>query len=100
VAARKVFTGRGTGGVGTPGLQLFASYHIFGRMPSPPRDRPKKPTTPEEEGIEFHPDAWERFEQTVQKVIKAPPVHRSGKTTGVDRLQRKWRGRAADKTSG
>ena len=46
---------RSAGGVGTPGLQLFAPYHIFGRMPSPPRDRPK-PTTPEEEGIEFYPD--------------------------------------------
>jgi hypothetical protein len=84
----------------TPGLQLFAPYHISGRMPSPPRDRPKKPTTPEEEGIEFHPDAWERFERTVQKVIKAPPVHRTGKTTGGDRPQRKRRDRAADKTSG
>jgi hypothetical protein len=57
-------------------------------------------TTPEEEGIEFHPDSWERFERAVQKVIKAPPVHRTGKTTGGDRPQRKPRDRAADKTSG
>jgi hypothetical protein len=69
-------------------------------MPSPPRERPKpKPTTPEEEGIEFHADAWERFERTVQKVIKAPPVHRTGKTAGADRSRRKRRDRAADKTS-
>ena len=62
--------------------------------------KPARPTTPEEEGIEFHPDSWERFERTVQKVIKAPPVHRTGKTTGGDRPQRKRRDRAADKTSG
>jgi hypothetical protein len=90
---------RSAGGVGTPGLQLFAPYHIFGRMPSPPRDRPK-PTTPEEEGIEFYPDAWERFERTVQKVIKAPPVHRTGRTTVGARLKRKRRDHGADKTSG
>ena len=52
----------------------------------------------EEEGIEFHPDSWERFERTVDKVIKAPPVHRTGKTTAGD--QPKRRGRVADKTSG
>jgi hypothetical protein len=62
--------------------------------------KPARPTTPEEEGIEFHPDSWERFERTVQKVIKAPPVHRTGKTTAGDRPRRKRRGRAADKTSG
>jgi hypothetical protein len=29
------------------------------------KDRRKpKPTTPDEEGIELHPDAWERFERT------------------------------------
>jgi hypothetical protein len=64
------------------------------------RPRPKPTTTPEEEGIEFYPDAWERFERTVQKVIRAPPVHRTGKTAGGDRPQRKRRGRAVDKTNG
>jgi hypothetical protein len=64
--------------------------------------KPKKPqpTTPHEEGIELHPDAWERFERNVRKVMKAPPVHRTGKPTGGDQPQRKRRGRAADKTSG
>jgi hypothetical protein len=48
---------------------------------------PKKPTTPEEEGIELLPDAWERFERTVDKVVEAkvPPVHRTGKPIGADR---------------
>jgi hypothetical protein len=59
-----------------------------------------QPTTPEEEGIEFHPDSWERFERAVDKVIRAPPVHRTGKTAGADRPQRKRRDRDADKTSG
>jgi hypothetical protein len=62
--------------------------------------KPKRPTTPEQEGIELHPDAWERFERNVQKVMKAPPVHRTGKPTGGDQPQRKRRGRAADKTGG
>ena len=53
----------------------------------------RKPTTPEEEGIELHPDAWERFERTVDKVAKAPPAHRTGKSTGED--QPKGRGRVS-----
>jgi hypothetical protein len=56
-----------------PGLQLFAPYHIFGRMPSPPRDRPK-PTTPEEEGIELYPDAMERLERAIKVAARHPPV--------------------------
>jgi hypothetical protein len=51
--------------------------------------RPKTTTTPAEEGIELHPDAWERFERTVKKVAKAPPAHRTGKPTGEDRPRRK-----------
>lgn len=52
-------------------------------------EKPPRPTTtPEEEGIELHPDAWERFERTVDKVIKSPPVHRTGKPTGEDRPKR------------
>ena len=55
----------------------------------------RKPTTPEQEGIELHPDAWERFEKTFDKVVKAPPAHRTAKSTDGDRPQRKRRGRAA-----
>jgi hypothetical protein len=49
-----------------------------------------KPTTPEEEGIELYPDAWERFERTIDKVVEAkvPPVHRTGKPFGGDRPRR------------
>jgi hypothetical protein len=71
---------------------------IFSRMPSPPRDRPK-PTTPEEEGIELRPDAWERFQQTVRKVMKARPLHRTAEATGADQPPRKRRGRG-DKMNG
>jgi hypothetical protein len=46
----------------------------------------RRPTTPEEEGIELHPDAWKRFERTVDKVVKAPPAHRTGKPTGEDQV--------------
>jgi hypothetical protein len=62
--------------------------------------RRQKPTTPQEEGIELRPDAWERFEKTVGKVVKGSPAHRTAKPTDADRPQRKRRGRAADKTSG
>jgi hypothetical protein len=56
--------------------------------------RSRLTTTPEEEGIELHSDAWERFERTFHKVVKGPPVHRAAKTTEVDRPQAKDRGRA------
>jgi hypothetical protein len=83
--------------VSNPRSPIVAPYHRFGRMPSPPRDRPK-PTTPEEEGIEFYPDSWERFERTVDKVIKSPPAHRTGKKAGGDCPQRQRSGRAAKKS--
>jgi hypothetical protein len=54
--------------------------------------------TPEEEGIELHPDAWRRFERTVRKTVKAHPVHRTAKATGEDRHEAKDRVRA--KSSG
>jgi hypothetical protein len=31
------------------------------------------------EHIEFHPDAWERFERAASAVTKAPPQHRKAK---------------------
>jgi hypothetical protein len=57
-----------------------------------------RPTTPEEEGIELHPDAWERFERTVDKVVKGPPVHRTGKPAGEDRPTARDRAGRATKT--
>jgi hypothetical protein len=53
-----------------------------------------RPTTPEEEGIELHPDAWERFKKTFHKVVKARPAHRAVKTTGEDHPSGKDRARA------
>jgi hypothetical protein len=44
-----------------------------------------QPTTPEQEGIELHPDAWERFERTFEKVVSGHPVHRTGKKAGANR---------------
>jgi hypothetical protein len=26
--------------------------------------------------VEFHPDAWERFERAIDTAVKAPPQHR------------------------
>jgi hypothetical protein len=37
----------------------------------------KKPAPVKE--IEFHPDAWERFEHAVRTVAKSPPQHRVAK---------------------
>src|SRR5579863_1770853 len=59
---------------------------------------PRRPTTPEDEGIDLHPDAWARFERTFDKVVKSPPVHRTGKPTDENR-PRKVRGRASAKPS-
>jgi hypothetical protein len=51
--------------------------------------KPARPTTPEEEGIELHSDAWERFERTVDKVAKAPPAHRTGKPVVANRVTKR-----------
>jgi hypothetical protein len=61
--------------------------------------KPERPTTLEEEGIELHPDALERFEKTFDKVVKAPPAHQTGKTTVANR-SRKRGVRAPAKPSG
>jgi hypothetical protein len=54
-------------------------------------DKPARPTTPKEEGIELHPDAWERFERTFDKVVNAPPSPRTGKPTGEGRPKKRAR---------
>jgi len=61
------------------------------------KPRAKPTTTPEQEGIELHPDSWRRFEETVDKVLSGDPVHRTGKPTGEDR--QKGRGRASAKSN-
>jgi hypothetical protein len=32
-----------------------------------------------EDGLEFHPDAWKRFERAAGVVAKSPPQHRLSK---------------------
>jgi hypothetical protein len=50
---------------------------------------PTLPTTPEEEGIELHPDAWERFERTVDKVVKGGrPATRTRKPAGAGQARK------------
>jgi hypothetical protein len=61
--------------------------------------KPARQTTPEEEGIELRDDAWERFERTFEKVVKSPPVHRTGKPTGGDRAKPKGVDRSTAKSS-
>jgi hypothetical protein len=40
----------------------------------------KKPDAPERQAdFEPAPDAWERFEKAMDKVVKAPPQHRTAK---------------------
>jgi len=36
-------------------------------------------TRPTQKEVEFHPDAWARFERAVSTVSKAPPQHRKAK---------------------
>jgi hypothetical protein len=38
-----------------------------------------KAKSPKSEEIEFHPDAWERFEKFVKQIAKAGPQHRPTK---------------------
>jgi hypothetical protein len=51
-------------------------------------EKPKRLTTPAEEGIELHPDAWKRFERTVDAIVKSAPVprNRSGKKGKLPRI--------------
>jgi hypothetical protein len=46
--------------------------------------KPPRPTSPEEEGVELHPDAWERFERTVDRVTRSHLARQTGKPTGAD----------------
>jgi hypothetical protein len=51
----------------------------------------KRPTTTAEtEGIEFFADSQRRFEETVDKVLKSPPTHRTAaKPTAANRQSRR-----------
>jgi len=53
----------------------------------------RRPTTPEEEGIEFHDDAEERFEGAARKFIEG--VRPAAKPTAADRPQKRDRDRRA-----
>ena len=59
---------------------------IVGRMDTKPDPRP---TTPEEEGVEFYPDDRERFERAFDRVVKAPPAHRTGKQAAADQPRKR-----------
>jgi len=38
--------------------------------------KPRRQTTPQEEGIELDPDAWDKFGEFVKRIAKAGPQHR------------------------
>ncbi len=57
------------------------------------RARPKREADPEP--LKTEPDAWERFEKAMDKVVKAPPQHRSGRaleSRGAPATPRKGKG--------
>jgi hypothetical protein len=58
-----------------------------------------RPTTPDEEGIELRENGWAEFERVFDKVVKAPPVHRTGKPTGADQAKPNGAGRSNAKSS-
>ena len=69
-------------------------------MPSLGNNRPdRRPTTPEEEGIELHPDAWERFEGAARKFVKGMKDRPAAGQAGADHPKRRRAvgGRAARK---
>jgi hypothetical protein len=55
----------------------------------------RRPTTPEEEGIELYPDADERFEEAARKFIEGARVHPAAKPAGEDQPQKRGRVRRA-----
>jgi hypothetical protein len=62
-----------------------------------PENSGPRPTTPEEEGLELHPDSWERFKRTFHKVVKSGPVHRKAEIgkAAANRRRQKTRGDAS-----
>ncbi len=56
---------------------------------------PKRPTTtPEQEGIEFRPDGWERFKAAVHAAAKTPPPPKKAAPKG-GKLNAKTRRRSS-----
>ncbi len=61
-------------------------------MASTPRSETARRAEPT---LEPEPDAWERFEKAMDKVVKAPPQHRSGRaleSRGAPATPRKGKG--------
>lgn len=49
--------------------------------------RRPKPTTPEQEGIELHPEAWERFERTFDRLLShLRLIERQNQLPGIGRI--------------
>jgi hypothetical protein len=51
--------------------------------------QPQKPTTPEEEGIELHDDAWQRFERTATEVGHYRPNRETVEPAGANRTKKR-----------
>jgi len=56
----------------------------------------RRPTTPEEEGVELYPDADERFERAARKFIEG--VRPAAKPTAADQPQKRDRERRAKRS--
>jgi len=54
--------------------------------------KPKRQTTPQEEGIELDPDAWDRFPGFIKGLTKAGPQHRPAKDREPSPKPREKRG--------
>ena len=57
-----------------------------------PKSDPKKGE------IEFHPDAWQRFERAADVVVKAPPQHRVKEKPKVKKAAKKAKRQPNEKT--
>jgi hypothetical protein len=47
----------------------------------------KPPKKPKPEEVETHPDAWDRFQKTMDKIV--PPKHRSAGKSGATKTPNK-----------
>jgi hypothetical protein len=52
----------------------------------------KRKPEPKPEEIEIHPDAWERFENAVDTVMRPPPRHRTARKKEPSPARRGKRG--------
>jgi hypothetical protein len=87
VSAHKVSRGAERRGLQSPGLQLFAPYHMFGSMPSHSRNKPEPTTT--EDASRRNEDPEQRRDALLLRLLKMPPQSRAETAERARRAKKK-----------